>query len=68
MHNLTSNETVKTMPIGSDFSILKINSETYSNYVITVQGTDLVTYELQFTEIEENPPEEEEHQEEIEEN
>lgn len=56
------------MPIGSDFSILKINSETYSNYVITVQGTDLVTYELQFTEIEENPPEEEEHQEEIEEN
>ena len=67
MHNLSSNETIKTMSIGSDFTILKINSETYSNYVVTIQGTDMVTYELQFTEIEETPEEEEEHQEEIEE-
>lgn len=68
VHNLSSNETIKTMSIGSDFTILKINSETYSNYVVTIQGTDMVTYELQFTEIEETPEEEEEHQEEIEEN
>lgn len=36
VHNLSSNETIKTMSIGSDFTILKINSETYSNYVVTI--------------------------------
>ena len=60
VYDLTGNKTMKTMEIGQDFSILKINSETYSNYVITVQGTNLVTYEL--TGIESAHENEEDHQ------
>ena len=68
VHNISSNETIIKENLGTDFGILKINSETYSNYIMTTQGTDIVSYYLNITETEVKPEiEETEETEEIEE-